>query len=263
MQISNLILPLIFLVLGLLIGLLLSYLFSSRSGKEEAEIEPLPEVGEIPMPEDAAHEMDARPESHAEQEVVDSMDVRLDYDELVSLYRDLETQELSVFLPDADLPASRSLLSLDQMSELKAVAAEFTHWLGLTGKLTDRVPAAPGVSPFAVEDDLEPKVNAFESLVEVVGGEGGILSAQKKKKENKFVPSDSIARQIDAVLQELLVKSEYGGQAIVLEDAPDGGLSIWVGARKFETINDIPVKEIRDLIRKAADIWTERKSSRI
>jgi hypothetical protein len=65
----------------------------------------------------------------------------------------------------------------------------------------------------------------------------------------------SMVQQIDTVLQKRIAGSALEKSGLHLQDSPQGGLEVHVGANKYETIDDVPDESIRNIIRAAIAEW--------
>ena len=84
-------------------------------------------------------------------------------------------------------------------------------------------------------------------------------AAQPKKPEpDKNITSLSIVQQIDTVLQEHLATSPLAGRGIRLQESIQGGVEVYVGLQKFETVDDVPDAEIKAAIRSAIAEWEKK-----
>jgi hypothetical protein len=82
--------------------------------------------------------------------------------------------------------------------------------------------------------------------------------APKKTETEKSISSLSIVGQIDTVLQKRLMNSPLAGSGIRLQDSLLGGVEVYVGARKFESIDDVPDEAIKAEIRAAIAEWEHK-----
>ena len=72
----------------------------------------------------------------------------------------------------------------------------------------------------------------------------------------------SIARQINAVLQNILLMENYGGPELYLTDNEQGDLVVVLGIEKFIGIDAVPDPAVAALIKRAADQWTDQNLTR-
>ena len=67
-----------------------------------------------------------------------------------------------------------------------------------------------------------------------------------------------ILSQIDAILQQKLASSAYGGTYVSLEEGPAGEVVVVVGAQRYSGIEAVPDPAIQGLIREAISEWEKR-----
>jgi hypothetical protein len=73
--------------------------------------------------------------------------------------------------------------------------------------------------------------------------------------EERDIRSLSIVGQIDMILQNRLKDTALAGQAIRLTESSLGGVEVYVGTRKYPSIDDVPDQEIKTAIRSAVAEW--------
>jgi hypothetical protein len=83
-------------------------------------------------------------------------------------------------------------------------------------------------------------------------------AAVKKPEVEKNIKSLSIVQQIDTVLQEKLMTSPFARRGIRLQESIQGGVEVYVGIQKFETVDDVPDAEIKAVIRSAIAEWEKK-----
>ena len=64
--------------------------------------------------------------------------------------------------------------------------------------------------------------------------------------------------QIDHILQSRLVGTPLEDKGIRLMESIQGGVQVWVGMNKFESIDDVPDNEIQQAIRAAIAEWENK-----
>lgn len=87
---------------------------------------------------------------------------------------------------------------------------------------------------------------------------GTILSPAKKTVEEKPFASLSIVEQIDSILQARLASSPLAGNGIRMHESLQGGVEVYVGLQKFESVDDVPDESIKSMIRAAIAEWEEK-----
>lgn len=68
----------------------------------------------------------------------------------------------------------------------------------------------------------------------------------------------SMVKQIDFVLQKRIAGTPLESMSIHLNDTLHGGLEVQIGAQKFETIDDVPDRNIQAAIRAAIAEWEQK-----
>jgi hypothetical protein len=68
----------------------------------------------------------------------------------------------------------------------------------------------------------------------------------------------SIAAQIDAILQELLVDSSLADRTVRLMEFPGKGMVVMIGMDQYEGVEDVPDEDVKELIRRAVTEWENR-----
>jgi hypothetical protein len=84
------------------------------------------------------------------------------------------------------------------------------------------------------------------------------LIQTKKPDPEKNITSLSIVQQIDMVLQERLLNSPLAKQGIRLQESIQGGVEVYVGLNKFDTVDDVPDQQIKTVIRAAIAEWEKK-----
>ena len=88
---------------------------------------------------------------------------------------------------------------------------------------------------------------------------GGLINTQPAKKDPEVeFKLLSIVQQIDTVLQKRLEGTPLAGQGIRLHDSPQGGVEVYIGIQKYETIDDVPDETIKKAIRAAVAEWEQK-----
>lgn len=89
--------------------------------------------------------------------------------------------------------------------------------------------------------------------------QGPIKPARGQKREIKPVPEINIAAAIEAYLQhKLRYLPQYEGRSIHIYPSPDGGVSIEVDGRFYDTVGEVADAEIRAFLQTTIQEWQER-----
>lgn len=107
-----------------------------------------------------------------------------------------------------------------------------------------QTPAAPHLTPPMPAMPKESVVRPLQPL--------------KKPEAEKPLASLSIVQQIDTVLQERLLNTPLEKSGIRLQESPQGGVEVYVGLQKFESIDEVPDETIKKIIRAAIAEWEEK-----
>jgi len=67
----------------------------------------------------------------------------------------------------------------------------------------------------------------------------------------------SLAGQINAVLQSRLVNTPFDKRGIRIVEGPDGNVVFQVGMDRYQSMDEIPDEEVRNVIRSAVEKWQE------
>ena len=84
------------------------------------------------------------------------------------------------------------------------------------------------------------------------------LQPLKKPEPEKSIASLSIVQQIDTVLQERLLNTPLEKSGLRLQESLQGGVEVYVGTQKFNSIDDVPDPTIKATIRAAIAAWEEK-----
>jgi hypothetical protein len=76
------------------------------------------------------------------------------------------------------------------------------------------------------------------------------------------LPQQSIAAQIDEILQKKLVETPLAGRGIKLVELPGQGMVVMVGLEKYSDLTLVPDEEVRAMITEAVAEWEIRASRR-
>jgi len=168
--------------------------------------------------------------------------------DMVSVWRDRNTQGLEVNFEGKIFNWSVDLKP-KQRDRLNQIVRDLHKWLnpletGDQASLSDQVGSSE-----ASDDQRSP---GFLKPVDVL-----TTALQADIPKSTSAPQ-SIAAQIDAVLQEKLAESSLRGQPIRLMELPNKGMVVMVGLDQYEGIDNVPDEEIKTLIKSAVAEWEQR-----
>jgi hypothetical protein len=71
----------------------------------------------------------------------------------------------------------------------------------------------------------------------------------------------SIAMQINDILQEKIVDTQFESRGISVSDGPDHGVLVTLDGKKYSGVKDVPDEEVRSVIRTAVLEWEKQGKS--
>lgn len=162
-------------------------------------------------------------------------------------------KDRSIEMDGADLTGSLSAEKKKRLIELVSLLRPFLEAptsQPASPASTISPPTTPPAAPAAVSPASPPKPASIL---------GGLINSQPAKKdpETEFKLL-SIVQQIDTVLQKRLEGTPLAGQGIRLQDSPQGGVEVYIGIQKFDTIDDVPNETIKKAIRAAVAEWEQK-----
>jgi hypothetical protein len=119
-------------------------------------------------------------------------------------------------------------------------------------------PQSPAPQQLASEESFLRSVSTPEPVKPVSPRPMQSLLSPRKPDAEKIAPTLSIVQQIDSVLQARLVGTPLAGQGIRLQESIQGGVEVYVGIKKFPTVDDVPDEAIKAAIRGAIAEWEKK-----
>jgi len=172
---------------------------------------------------------------------------------VLKIWREPDEDDLIIELGDKEYKKSINL-SGKQRSQLHNLILELNDWLVSTpykkNETDDQIPTAK-VSPDQENGEVaKPKLN-FNPVTMLVNA----LQADIPKSQ---LPIESIVSQIDEVLQEKIKNSPLEGEPIRLMELPGKGMVVIIGLKQYDSVDEVPQGEIKDMIRSAVKEWEQR-----
>lgn len=149
-------------------------------------------------------------------------------------------------------PVNTSAMTSDQRNRLIELLTVMRPWL--EGKPV----AAPAVHPSSrpkpahqtgTKNDAQP---VFEPAPRPVS------TLVEEDEEEEPVGPQSLVMQIDSILHSRLAGTPLEEKGIRLQESMQGGVLVWVGMDKYESIDDVPDNEIKKAIRAAIAEWEKK-----
>jgi len=172
---------------------------------------------------------------------------------VLKIWREPDEDDLIIELGDKEYKKSINL-SGKQRSQLHNLILELNDWLVSTPykkNETDYQIHTAKVSPDQENGEVaKPKLN-FNPVTMLVNA----LQADIPKSQ---LPIESIVSQIDEVLQEKIKNSPLEGEPIRLMELPGKGMVVIIGLKQYDSVDEVPQGEIKDMIRSAVKEWEQR-----
>lgn len=170
-------------------------------------------------------------------------------DDLLTLSRDPKSGQLMVSVAGEEA-SNPYQLNRKERERTKEIFNELSEHLGSSSLPKPRessLPIEKEKTRTEMTDDFVPKPNLNPLTVLVRA-----LQADVKKSE---LPAPSIVTQINDILQEDLRNAPHIHDPVCLMDWPGTGMIVMVGLEKYDTVDDVPDKDIRDIIHGAVKKW--------
>jgi hypothetical protein len=120
------------------------------------------------------------------------------------------------------------------------------------------VPSPQGTPPPQKAPSAKPTPASTPSLSAKPAPPAPKPAAPVPAEEDRPAAPNSIVAQIDSVLQARLVGTTLADKGIRLQESPTGGVIVWVGINKYESIDDVPDEQIKATIRAAIATWENK-----
>ena len=171
---------------------------------------------------------------------------------LFTLSRNPKSGQLMVSVAEAEATHTDRLTKKEQETTLDLIHELYEHL-----RSTNRSKVA--ISGLSIEKEKpgaettdksisKPSLNPVTALVRA-------LQADVKKSE---LPTISIVTQINDILQEELRNAPNIHEPVCLMEWPGKGMIVMVGLEKYDTVDDVPDKEIQDIIHGAVKKWENK-----
>jgi hypothetical protein len=168
------------------------------------------------------------------------------------------------YLLELDGVPAPSELTLDMRKRLIELITVFRLWLDPAQFSAPLPPSAASASRPAEPDPIREAVYGSSLPVQPEPKPAPeaisrpVIPQPKKPEPEKKFASLSIVQQIDSILQEHLENSPLARRGIRLQESMQGGVEVYMGLQKFETVDDVPDGEIKAAIRSAIAEWEKK-----
>lgn len=177
----------------------------------------------------------------------------------VRLWRDPRTQGLSVEV-DGKTYQQAGELTPEVRTRLAYLARDWQLWLGMP--LSRLAALVAQTSPVQAEPPQPADKVGIppESAPQALGDKAPAGKARVTEKTKVNTAPESIAAQIDAILQARLENSPLAEREIKLEELPGQGLVVMVGQQKYTDLTLVPDQEVREAIAAAVAEWEHKNA---
>ena len=176
----------------------------------------------------------------------------------VRLWRDLQSQNLSVEV-DGKIIERSADLTPETRSRLARLARDWQLWLGLPSSRLAALASPPG-QVSVVEPQPPQAAPTPGSPVQPPGIKAPLKPSRGAEKGKAETAPQSIAAQIDAILQARIENGPLAKRGIKLQEIPGQGLVVLVGADKYTDLTLVPDQEVRDAIAAAVAEWENKNA---
>ncbi len=152
-------------------------------------------------------------------------------------------------------------LSASQRDRLVSQLDNLLSWLKPAVVKNDSPPHPEAIAPEKPAQDYSTAVTFSAQTKQRISPIDMVARAVKTDTRPLEKPPQSIAAQIDEILQEKLSGTALDARAIRLMELPAKGMVIMVGLDQYPDIDAVPDEEIRTVIRESVAEWESRPSS--
>lgn len=174
----------------------------------------------------------------------------------VRLWRDPQTQKLSVVVDGKTYQQAGDLMP-ETRSRLARLARDWQLWLGMP--LSRLTALAASSNPEFAEPPVETK-DKPDSTAQPLPGNAPVKLVRGAEKTKTEAAPESIAAQIDEILQTRIENTPLAERGIKLQEIPRQGLVVMVGEEKYTDLTLVPDQEVREAIAAAVAEWEKKNA---
>ncbi len=213
------------------IGFALGYIFFTLTSRREPESQPASEKQALPEPA-VAPPLPAPPPDPGISEVA-------------RLWFDRSDQKLVVGI-GSQVIRTPEALSLEDRQRLESAAGQLSTWF------SPLQVEAPGPAHIPIPEPA-PAVKKASYSLNPVNVVMNAVEADMKKLPDET--DQSIALQVNKILQEKLIGTPLEKRGVALSETRDHDLVVRIGLEKFTGLDAVPDEEIKTIIREAVQEW--------
>lgn len=154
-----------------------------------------------------------------------------------------------------------SALDAEQRKRLVAILTQMRPWLEAPKPTPPAGPgpaaSSKGTPPARAMPTSTPSLSSKPARTPPPAPKQAAPHSENDDDEPAAKP-ESIVAQIDLVLQTRLAGTPLAGKGIRLQESREGGVLVWVGINKYESIDDVRDEQIKATIRAAIAEWEEK-----
>lgn len=222
MNISTLILGLVFIVIGFIGGAMVALLWTEREKRTEVEND----KRDSQRPKDP-------------------------------IFLRLQNEQLEVWMEGKPRPELQQLNPAQRETAMK-LFAQYRKWLGIEERsapgITEvKIPLQAGLDhpPATSVTVIAPRTITSDRNLKVTSIQADGPPAAKKS------PA-SMVEEINAIVQDHLEENALEERGIRLEEDSQHGVVVWIGLQKYYGINELPDPQVQSLIKSAVAEWEQR-----
>lgn len=174
----------------------------------------------------------------------------------VRLWHDPQTQKLSVVVDGKTYQQAGDLMP-ETRSRLARLARDWQLWLGMP--LSRLTALAASSNPEFAEPPVETNIKP-DTTAQPLPGNAPVKLVRGAEKTKTEAAPESIAAQIDEILQTRIENTPLAERGIKLQEIPRQGLVVMVGEEKYTDLTLVPDQEVREAIAAAVAEWEKKNA---
>lgn len=173
---------------------------------------------------------------------------------LFSVFRDQKGSLIRIDMNGKPVVASNALTP-DQMGELRRLHTDLGAWMGPPQK-------ASSIAVHAEDAVAEPASVSTPAVRQTgpLSTRLGVTPPQPLTVEVEPVAPTSMVGQINEILQKIIAGTDLEKRGVRLVEAPTRGVEVWVGAFRYEGVDQVPEDSVRKAIQTAVTMWENKRS---
>jgi len=172
----------------------------------------------------------------------------------LQVWKDPDSGRLSIEI-DGQVYHSISQLNPEQRRALGVTTGELVNWLSQAAA----TPPSPAVQPSRPHlQPVIPPVAKPGPASDNPRSRSLLSRALQPNLTKGTAKPNTLATQVDDILQTKLANSALAGRNIRLIDLPNHGLAVEVGQERYDSIDEVPDQAVVQLLKEAVAEWQQR-----